>query len=112
MRNIYCVTCKQPNHDFAKEDASQCVPPSWVFQFGQHRLSGAYRAALFAVFPHYTVEEIVGSYLGRNPLFPSQFQWEREQREASTSAKESSGDSSGGSSGDSSGDSSGESCSE
>lgn len=34
-------------------------------------------------YPFYTIEEIVGSYLGHNPYFPSQADW-LEQRDAAT----------------------------
>lgn len=83
MRSLHCVTCKRPNHDFATEDAPHCIPPASVLQFGPHRLSGAYRAALFERFPQFTAEQIVETYLGQNLLFPSQSNWMQQTSESS-----------------------------
>lgn len=52
-----------------------CVPPPDVLYFGDIRVDPAYRQALLAHCRVYCAEEIVGSYLGRNPFFVSQEKW-------------------------------------
>ena len=42
---------------------------------------GKYKEALFDDYPFYTAEEVVGSFLGHNPYFPSQDEWEEEREE-------------------------------
>lgn len=75
MQDKKCQTCGQKQHDFSKEEAFDCVPSKNVLQFGNFIIDKQYREALFNEFPMYTSEEIVGSYLGKNPFFPSQDSW-------------------------------------
>lgn len=75
IENKRCPTCGKKAHDFANEEALYCVPPKKVLQFGEYIINEKYRKALFQEFPFYTAEEIVGSYLGHNPYFPSQPEW-------------------------------------
>ena len=70
-----CQTCGKKAHDFMKEEAMNCVPPKSVLQFGEYHIDKKYRNALYKEFPMYTSEEVVGSYLGYNPHFPSQDAW-------------------------------------
>jgi hypothetical protein len=70
-----CPTCGKKAHDFEKEEAMNCVPPKEVLKFGEHQIDKKYRNALYKEFPMYTSEEVVGSYLGHNPNFPSQDAW-------------------------------------
>ena len=70
-----CPTCGKKAHDFETEEALYCVPPNDVLKFGQHQIDKEYREALYEEFPFYTAEEVVGSYLGYNPHFPSQNVW-------------------------------------
>lgn len=70
-----CSTCGKKAHDFTKEEALDCVPPKEVLQFGEYHIDKKYRNALYKAFPIYTSEEVVGSYLGHNPNFPSQSDW-------------------------------------
>ena len=65
-----------------------CIPPIEVLQFGAYRLDSGYRRALDIFCPLATTEEIVGSYLGHNPNFPTQEKWLRKQRKESTSSNE------------------------
>lgn len=51
------------------------VPPPEKCDFGDYRIDPDYRKELYKQFPFYTGEEIVGSYLGYNPHFPSQEEW-------------------------------------
>ena len=51
------------------------VPPPDQYIFGEYHIDPQYRKQLCAVYPFYTSEEIVGSYLGYNPYFPSQAEW-------------------------------------
>jgi len=75
MQRSSCESCGQDEHNYATEEALACVPPRDALQFGPHRLDPAYRAALYEHFPFYTSEEIVGSFLGENPYWPSQETW-------------------------------------
>ena len=53
----------------------ESVPPPEKCDFGDYQIDPIYRAELYKNFPDYTGEEIVGSYLGHNPYFPSQREW-------------------------------------
>lgn len=90
MKNVAdkCPTCGKRAHDFDKEEAMGCVPPSEILKFGQHEINKEYREALYEDYPFYTSEEVVGSYLGHNPHFPSQNVW-LEQQEENTKEDES-----------------------
>ncbi|MCQ4140606.1 hypothetical protein [Chryseobacterium sp. EO14] len=70
-----CITCGKKGHDFEKEEAMDCVPPEEVLKFGKYEINKEYRKALYSQYPFYTVEEVVGSYLGHNPNFSSQDSW-------------------------------------
>ena len=70
-----CITCGKKLHDFKTEDAYDCVPPKNVLEFGEYIIDKKYRSALYKEFPSYTSEEVVGSFLGYNTLFPSQEAW-------------------------------------
>lgn len=48
-----------------------------MLHFGEHQISKEYRAALYQFAAIYTTEEVVGSFLGHNPHFPSQTRWEK-----------------------------------
>ncbi len=74
-----CPTCGENAHDFEKSEFLNCVPPSNVLTFGQHRIDRQYRNALYEQYPMYTSEEVVGSFLGHNPHFPSQLMWLEER---------------------------------
>lgn len=60
------------------------IPLPETLTFGQHTIDARYRAALYAEYPFYTIEEIVGSYLGNNPYYPSQEVWIDLQDNSST----------------------------
>ena len=68
------------SHDFESEEFLYSVPPPEMLTFGKYVLSEEYKKALFDVYPFYTAEEVVGSFLGYNPWFPSQDDWEEERR--------------------------------
>jgi hypothetical protein len=70
-----CPTCGKKAHDFQKEEVLDCVPPGDILKFGHYEIDKEYREALFNEYPFYTVEEVLGSYLGHNPHFPSQDEW-------------------------------------
>ena len=74
-RKDKCNTCGEKAHDLRIEEALNCVPSSDVLQFGDYKIGKSYRKALYEKFPLYTAEEIVGSFLGYNPYFPSQDEW-------------------------------------
>jgi len=76
-----CETCGKSAHDFANEEVLDCVPPRDVLRFGQYEINKEYREALYKEFPFYTAEEVVGSYLGHNPNFPSEGEWLDQQTE-------------------------------
>ena len=75
MKRNECPTCRKIAHDFAKEEALNCVPPPSVLQFGSYTIDSQYRAELYKTHPYFTTEEIVGSFLGHNPHWPSQEKW-------------------------------------
>ena len=45
-----------------------------------HKLDLKYKLAIYCKYPDYTVEEIVGTYLGHNPYFPSFEDWQEQNR--------------------------------
>ena len=53
-----------------EEDEETMVPPLDVVRFGDVVMDREYREALYREHPHYTAEEIVGTYLGYNPMYP------------------------------------------
>lgn len=70
-----CPTCGKRKHNFQKEEAFSCVPPRNCTQFGDYVLSKKYRAVMYNKHPHWTVEEVIGAYLGYAPNFPSEEEW-------------------------------------
>jgi hypothetical protein len=74
-----CHSCGEAAHNFVEEEALACIPPPDVLCFGTYEIKKEYRDALFARFPFFCTEEVVGSFLGFNPGFPSQADWEQEQ---------------------------------
>ena len=82
-----CPSCSEnshnfESHNFEEEEFLYCVPPPETLQFGNYVLSKEYKEALFDEYPFYTAEEVVGSFLGHNPYFPSQDEWEEENPSA------------------------------
>ena len=73
MSEVLC-TCGE-FHDFSIEEGLTCVPPREVLIFGEYVIPSDYREALFIECPFYTVEEIVGSFIGENPYFLSYDEW-------------------------------------
>ena len=81
-----CPSCNKnshsfESHNFEEEEFLYCVPPPETLKFGNYVLSKEYKEALFDDYPFYTAEEVVGSFLGHNPYFPSQDEWEEEREE-------------------------------
>jgi hypothetical protein len=70
-----CQTCGKKAHDFVNEEAMECVPPMDVLNFGEHHIDVNYRRELHNEYPMYNSEEVVGSFLGYNPDYPSQQEW-------------------------------------
>ena len=68
-------------HDFEQEECSMCIPPKEVLIFGSYHIDSVYREELYNECPFYTTEEIVGSYIGENPNYPSYDIW-RIQRDS------------------------------
>ncbi len=75
MKYKKCPTCGKKAHNFELEEALDCVPPKNVLKFGEFVIDKKYRNALYRKYPFYNAEEIVGSFLGHNPFFPSQRMW-------------------------------------
>ena len=73
-----CGSCDAIMHDFTTEEALQCVPPPYILQFRDLRINKEYRQALYDYCPYFTVEEIVGTCLGFNTIFESQYIWRRD----------------------------------
>lgn len=57
------------------DDSLNSIPPKHILQFGPYKIDPNYREALFKAYPRYTIEEIIGSFIGYNPNFPSQEDW-------------------------------------
>ncbi len=74
-RQSKCPTCGKKAHNFEEEEVMDCVPPKSVLKFGEYEIDKKYRNVLYKHHPYYTAEEVVGSYLGHNPYFPSQRVW-------------------------------------
>ena len=83
-----CASCGQRAHNFATEKAFDCVPPPDALQFGNHIIDAEYRAALYAEYPFYTAEEVIGSFLGHNPHFMSQIEFWNAQLDPSSDAED------------------------
>jgi len=56
-------------------DYEDSIPPLNMYKFGKYEIDTDYRQELYEEYPFYTGEEIVGTYLGHNPYFPSQEEW-------------------------------------
>lgn len=80
MSKPKCPTCGKAAHNFSKVEALNCVPPRSVLKFGEYRIKRSYRDALYAAHPYYNAEEVVGSFLGYNPYFPSEDDWFLEKK--------------------------------
>lgn len=88
-----CPSCSEnchnfESHNFESEEFLYCVPPPETLKFGNYVLSQEYKEALFDEYPFYTAEEVVGSFLGHNPYFPSQDEWEEEKEAEENEAEE------------------------
>jgi len=70
-----CITCNELQHDYKNEEVPNCRPPKEVLTFGAITIDRQYREALYIHNPCYDVEEIIGSYQGKNEFFPSQVDW-------------------------------------
>jgi len=78
MHTGFCHRCNT-THDWRTQEYMECIPPPSVLLFGPYRIDPAYRLALNGVCDAFTTEEVVGSFLGHNPYFPSQEAWLAEQ---------------------------------
>ncbi len=58
------------------------VPSPKTCKFGPYQIDPKYRKEIYKRFPFYTIEEIVGSYLGHNPYFQSQHDWLNSESES------------------------------
>ena len=58
------------------------VPSPKTCKFGPYQIDPKYRKEIYKRFPFYTIEEIVGSYIGYNRYFPSQEQWLNSESES------------------------------
>jgi len=81
--SAFCDFCKK-RHDWRKKEYMECKPPLSVLCFGKYKIDIAYRLALYEHGSFYNTEEVVGSFLGHNPHFPSQEEWMEQQNEESS----------------------------
>jgi len=81
--SAFCDACNK-KHDWRKEEYMECKPPLSVLCFGEYKIDPAYRLALYNHGSYYNTEEVVGSFLGHNPHFPSQEEWIEQQNEESS----------------------------
>ena len=77
MDKTLCRTCGLKKHRFNKEIHLACVPNFAVQKICGVKIPRAYRRDLYAFSDFYTGEEILGSYLGHNPYFPSYADWKK-----------------------------------
>ena len=70
----YCTRCNK-EHNWQEDEYMECVPPIHVLCFGEYTLDPKYREAVYQHCKQYNTEEVVGSFLGHNPHFPSQEKW-------------------------------------
>mgnify|MGYP001232584795 CR=1 FL=1 len=56
---------------FTEDEQLMCIPPRDMLNFGEYTIPKDYRESLYMKHPKYTLEEILGTYLGYNPNFPS-----------------------------------------
>tara|TARA_R110002020_G_scaffold6394_6_gene27261 strand:+ start:363 stop:647 length:285 start_codon:yes stop_codon:yes gene_type:complete len=77
MDKTLCRTCGLKKHRFNKEIHLACVPNFAVSKICGVKIPRAYRRDLFAFSDFYTAEEVIGSYLGKNPYFPSYTNWKK-----------------------------------
>jgi len=69
-------SCGEPlPHDWINNEYMTCIPPEHQLRFGSFTLDAGYKAALYAHAAYYVTEEVMGSYLGHNPNFPSEEDW-------------------------------------
>ena len=61
---------EQEEH-YEEEEEYDIVPHPGQLRFGNIELEPEYRASLYEAHPHYTVEQIIQTYLGCNVEFPS-----------------------------------------
>lgn len=78
MNVSFCDRCEE-EHNWEKDEYLECVPPRKQLVFGPYHLDPEYKEALFQDHPHYCTEEVMGSYFGHNPYFPSQDEWLEEK---------------------------------
>ena len=81
--SAFCDFCNK-RHDWRKKEYMECKPPLSVLCFGKYRIDPVYRLALYEHASFYNTEEVVGSFLGHNPYFPSQEEWMEQQNEESS----------------------------
>lgn len=72
-----CPTCGTFYPDENQMSVHDDIPDMDILSFGPYHMSLEYRQALYAEFPGYTTHEIVATFLGYNPIFPSQETWDR-----------------------------------
>jgi len=78
-----CDFCSK-KHDWRKEEQMECKPPLSVLCFGEYKIDPAYQLALYNHGNFYNMKEVIGSFLGHNPNFPSQEEWMEQQNEESS----------------------------
>ena len=78
--SAFCDLCNK-RHDWRKQEYMECKPPLSVLCFGKYKIDPAYRLALYKHGSDYNTEEVVGSFLGHNPYFPSEETWMQQQNE-------------------------------
>ena len=82
-RHVIHFLCGTRENDMMADigdDYDNLPPPLHVHAFGTYVLDIQYRKELYESNPQLSVCEFVGSYLGYNPYFPSQYEWEHERK--------------------------------
>jgi hypothetical protein len=69
------TVCDECHGRWGDEEHLQCHAPRDCLIYGPYVLDAGYRKMLWEKHSFYTIEEVIGSYLGKNPLEPSQRDW-------------------------------------
>jgi len=74
-------------------DEEQSIPSKDVLVFGDYHIPADYRSELYKYASFYTAEEIVGTFIGHDPVFPSYSKWNDTQNKVLCNDEESDGES-------------------
>jgi len=75
IHTAFCFHCRK-QHDWRQKDENMtCISPLSVLMLNEYEIDPTYRQNLYQKCMLYNTAEILSSFLGHNPHFPSQEQW-------------------------------------